>query len=205
MAVRGDILPGHLAHFLLNLALIRRVLLQLGMIYQRTQQTRGALLRLTPLLSDAAIRNAPDVESQEQPESCHISVQQVSLSLDGAQILDHVSLEIPAGRSLRWWGLRAAVRPYSSIYWRACWILIPGSVRINGVDVRHWDLSSLRRLIAYVPQTTFLFSQELQENVRMGQESLPDSGLLRAVEISHLAEDLPQLPHGLATRVGERE
>ena len=204
MAVRGDILPGHLAHFLLNLALIRRVLLQLGMIYQRTQQTRGALQRLTPLLSDAAIRNAPDVESQVQPESCHISFQQVSLSLDGAQILDRVSLEIPAGQVVALVGATGSGK--TLLVNLLARVLDPdsGSVRINGVDVRHWDLSSLRRLIAYVPQTTFLFSQELQENVRMGQESLPDSGLLRAVEISHLAEDLPQLPHGLATHVGEK-
>ena len=205
MTVRGDISPGNFAQFLLYLTLIRQVLLQLGMIYQRTQQTRGALQRLTPLLSDAAIRNAPDVvEPQEQPESCHISFQEVSLSLDGAQILDRVSLEIPAGQVVALVGATGSGKTLMvNLLAR---VLDPdsGSVHINGVDVRHWDLFSLRRLIAYVPQTTFLFSQELQDNVRMGQESLPDSGLLRAVEISHLAEDLPQLPHGLATRVGEK-
>ena len=195
---------GNLLQFLLYLTLIRQMLLRLGMIYQRIQQTRGALQRLTPLLSNATIRNSPDAEPQKQPESCHISFRNVSLSLDGVQILDQVTLEIPAGQVVALVGATGSGK--TLLVNLLARVLDPdsGSVQINDVDLRDWDLPSLRRLIAFVPQTTFLFSQELQENVRMGQKSLPKSDLFRAVEISHLAEDLPQLPHGLATLVGEK-
>lgn len=195
---------GNLLQFLLYLTLIRQMLLRLGMIYQRIQQTRGALQRLTPLLSNATIRNSPDAEPQKQPESCHISFRSVSLSLDGVQILDQVSLEIPAGQVVALVGATGSGK--TLLVNLLARVLDPdsGSVHINDVDLRDWDLPSLRRLIAFVPQTTFLFSQELQENVRMGQKGLPKSDLFRAVGISHLAEDLPQLPYGLATLVGEK-
>ena len=195
---------GNLLQFLLYLTLIRQMLLRLGMIYQRIQQTRGTLQRLTPLLSSATIRNSPDAEPRKQPESCHISFRNVSLSLDGVQILDQVSLEIPAGQVVALVGATGSGK--TLLVNLLARVLDPdsGSVHINDVDIRDWDLASLRRLIAFVPQTTFLFSQELQENVRMGQNSLQKSDLFRAVEISHLAEDLPQLPHGLATLVGEK-
>ena len=195
---------GNLLQFLLYLTLIRQMLLRLGMIYQRIQQTRGALQRLTPLLSNASIRNSPDAEPQKQPGSCHITFRNVSLSLDGVQILDQVSLEIPAGQVVALVGATGSSK--TLLVNLLARVLDPdsGSVHINDVDLRDWDLPSLRRLIAFVPQTTFLFSQKLQENVRMGQRGLPESDLFRAVEISHLAEDLPQLPHGLATLVGEK-
>ena len=204
MTIRAEMDIGNMAHFFFALTLIRQMLLRLGMIYQRLQQTRGALQRLTPLLSYAQIRNSPHANPQVPPESCHISFRDVSLSLDGVQILDRVSLEIPAGEVVALVGATGSGK--TLLVNLLARVLDPdsGAILINGVDVRDWDLESLRRLIAYVPQTTFLFSQELSENVRMGQKNLAESELHRAVEISHLAEDLPQLPDGLATLVGEK-
>ena len=204
MTVRGEITLGNLAQFLFYLALIRQVLLQLGMVYQRVQQTRGALQRLSPLLSEATIRNAPEAALPPHTSSCHISFQEVSLRLAGVSILDRVSLDIPAGQVVALVGATGSGKTLLvSLLAR---ILDPdsGSIRVNGIDTRRWDLRALRRLIAYVPQTTFLFSQQLVENVRMGRENLPERELMQAVEISHLAQDLPQLPHGLATLVGEK-
>ncbi len=211
LTVRGDITLGNLAQFFFYLALIRAVLLQIGMIYQRLQQTRGALRRLTPLLSQPAIRN-PNADTasdgwmyeSNETEPRHISFQDVSLTLDGARVLAGISFEIPAGQ------ITAFVGPTGSgktlLVNLLARVMDPdsGRVCVDGVDVRHWELSALRRSIAYVPQTTFLFSQELQDNLRMGQSGLSEGELLRALEVSHLAEELPQFPQGLATRIGEK-
>ena len=70
--------------------------------------------------------------------------------------------------------------------------------------MRDLNLADLRRALAYVPQSTFLFSQPLHQNVRMSQLALDDEVLLHAVQLSRLSNDLPQLPHGLETLVGER-
>jgi ATP-binding cassette subfamily B protein len=75
---------------------------------------------------------------------------------------------------------------------------------IDGVDVRDIDLGDLRKAIAYVPQSTFLFSDTLRDNVRMSKPNLTDEELDRAVSISRVSNDLPQLPHGLETMVGEK-
>jgi ATP-binding cassette subfamily B protein len=79
-----------------------------------------------------------------------------------------------------------------------------GSVLIDKHDVRQIKLIDLRRNIAYVPQETFLFSQPLHENVRMGQYEISDEDLDRAIHISRVSNDLEQMPDGLDTMVGEK-
>jgi ATP-binding cassette subfamily B protein len=77
-------------------------------------------------------------------------------------------------------------------------------VLVDGIDVRKVKLEALRNAIAYVPQSTFLFSQPLQSNVRMSHLATDDDALMRAVEISRISNDLAQLPQGMETLVGER-
>jgi ATP-binding cassette subfamily B multidrug efflux pump len=79
-----------------------------------------------------------------------------------------------------------------------------GRVTVDGIDVRDIKLKSLRSAVAYVPQQTFLFSQPLHENVRMGNAAISDVDLDRALMISRVSNDLPQMPDGLNTLVGEK-
>jgi len=75
---------------------------------------------------------------------------------------------------------------------------------IDGHDVRSVKLNDLRKSIAYVPQSTFLFSRTLEANVRMGKPDISEGELARAIAISRINNDLTQLPHGVDTIVGEK-
>ena len=88
----------------------------------------------------------------------------------------------------------------------------PGSVLIDGIDVREIPLSVLRGAIGYVPQEPFLFSQTIAQNVAFG---VPESeshgvaksdneGLVAAIDTARLDKDLVDFPEGLDTAVGER-
>ena len=78
-----------------------------------------------------------------------------------------------------------------------------GRVTIDGHDVRDIPLAQLHRAIAFVPQESFLFSATLEENVTWGGD-VDAAHLEQAVQLAQLSNDLPQLPHGLQTMVGER-
>jgi len=79
-----------------------------------------------------------------------------------------------------------------------------GRVLLDGADVRHMSADALRAVMSLAPQEAFLFSATLAENVRFGQPEAPQEALERAAEDSRLAQDLPQLPQGWDTVVGER-
>ncbi|MCU0512912.1 MAG: ABC transporter ATP-binding protein/permease [Anaerolineae bacterium] len=205
MALSGQISLGNFTQFLLYLNLISNVLLQLGTIYQRFQQTRGALKRITPLLQPPGIKDADDAIALAQPRGA-IRFEHVGLkgSTDGKWLLRDIDLEIPAGQVVGLVGPTGCGKTLLVNLISRVSDPDEGSVYLDGVDLRHLHLDDVRRAVAYVPQSTFLFSQPLHENVRMGKPDLSEEELQRAIHIARVSNDLPQLPHGLETLVGEK-
>ena len=79
-----------------------------------------------------------------------------------------------------------------------------GAILFDGRDARSLHLRDLRRLIGYVPQEPFLFSNTLKANLALGCERYSAEELARAVEIARLDRDLEIFPLGADTLVGER-
>jgi ATP-binding cassette subfamily B protein len=82
----------------------------------------------------------------------------------------------------------------------------PGTVFIDGHDVRTIPLHRLRGAIGFVPQEPFLFSASVAENIALGVEDAQASrqGIERAAAIARLDKDVEDLPAGYDTVVGER-
>lgn len=203
MVVEGAMTVGNFVQFLLYLATISTVLLQLGTIYQRYQQTRGALQRLTPLLQSANIQSGANAHPLPKPRG-EIRFEDVSLMLDDTPILQDIFLHIEPGEVVAIVGPTGCGK--TMLVNLIARVLDPteGRVYVDDVDVRDLDLDALRAASAFVPQATFLFSQELYKNVRMGTDDFNDNALDQAIHISRMSNDLPQLPQGLDTLVGEK-
>lgn len=80
----------------------------------------------------------------------------------------------------------------------------PGTLFFDGRDATTLDPLSLRNGLGWVPQEAFLFSATLRENLLVGKPDASDAEIDEAVRIAQLEKDLPQLPKGLETVVGER-
>ncbi|HXU29032.1 MAG TPA: ABC transporter ATP-binding protein [Thermoanaerobaculia bacterium] len=80
----------------------------------------------------------------------------------------------------------------------------PGTLFVDGADLRHLPLERLRAEIGIVPQETFLFSATLSENIALGRPDASEAEILEAAEMAGLGPDLADFPAGLETRVGER-
>lgn len=80
----------------------------------------------------------------------------------------------------------------------------PGTVLVEGIDVVDVSLGQLREAMAVVPQSPFLFSTSLRENVRLSAGEDDDPRLHEVLEAASLQDDIAQLPAGLDTVVGER-
>jgi ATP-binding cassette subfamily B multidrug efflux pump len=79
-----------------------------------------------------------------------------------------------------------------------------GEVRVDGVDVREWDLPRLRRSIALVLQDVFLFAGSIGANIRLGDEAIDDERLRWAAAEVHALPFIERLPEGLDSPVRER-
>lgn len=78
----------------------------------------------------------------------------------------------------------------------------PGSLFVDGTDIRLLDLSAWRQDVSVVPQLPFLFSESLAENVAMGD--MNEERMLQAVHTAALGPDLQALPDGVNTLVGQK-
>lgn len=203
MALSGEITLGNFTQFLLYLTLIGNVLLQLGTIYQRYVQTQGALKRVTPLLQAPDIRSSANPIRLAQPRG-DIRFENVSLKMGDETLLHNINLDLHSGSVVAIVGPTGCGKTLLVNLLARVMDTTEGRVLVDGIDVRDLHLDDLRRAIAYVPQSTFLFSLPLHENVRMGKPDLDGEELLRAIHIARMSNDLPQLPHGLDTLVGER-
>ncbi|HEY8021534.1 MAG TPA: ABC transporter ATP-binding protein [Thermoanaerobaculia bacterium] len=79
-----------------------------------------------------------------------------------------------------------------------------GAVRVDGVDVREWDLTRLRRSVALVLQDAFLFSGTIGANIRLGDSGIDDARLRWSAAEVHALPFIERLPAGLDSPVRER-
>lgn len=79
-----------------------------------------------------------------------------------------------------------------------------GRILINGIDVKDYDLDSLRRAIGVVPQDTPLFNTTIWENIKFGRINAQDDEIWSVIEKAQLSSLLSKLPEGKETIVGER-
>jgi ATP-binding cassette subfamily B protein len=82
----------------------------------------------------------------------------------------------------------------------------PGTVLVDGVDVREIPLASLRGAIGFVPQEPFLFSDTIADNIAFGvaHDEGVEPQMLQAAAVSRLDQDVESFPAGYQTVVGER-
>jgi ATP-binding cassette subfamily B protein len=79
-----------------------------------------------------------------------------------------------------------------------------GAVRVDGYDVRHADLVSLRQQIGIVLQTSLLFSATVRENIAFGRPDASEEEVIAAAEAAQAHDFIQELPNGYDTVVGER-
>jgi subfamily B ATP-binding cassette protein MsbA len=126
-----------------------------------------------------------------------------ALARERAAALADVSLEVAAGESLAIVGRSGSGKSTLVNLLPRFYDAGAGSVRIDGHDVRDYELRNLREQIAVVSQDVVLFDDTIRNNIAFGRE-LPDAAIERAAEAAHVLEFARSQPAGLDALVGDR-
>ena len=199
---------GGLIQFNGYLMMLNWPVVALGWLITIVGQAEGAMNRLLSVQNRAAtIADGPATLPIGQVNGA-VRFEDVSLTLNGTAILRNISLDIPAGSSVAIVGAIGSGK--SSLINLILRLFDPtaGRVTLDGVDLRHVPLETLRRGVGYVPQETFLFSATLAENILYGvEQSEParaEALVAQASGLAGLARDVAGFPEGYQTMLGER-
>jgi ATP-binding cassette subfamily B protein len=138
-----------------------------------------------------------------------VRFEHVSFAYDARRpILHDISFTIPAGHKLAVVGASGAGKStLSRLLFRFFDITAnetPGSIRIDGQDIRQITQASLRKSIGIVPQDTVLFNDTLYHNIAYGRPDASREEVLEAARAAHLDRFIEGLPDGYESKVGER-
>ena len=120
------------------------------------------------------------------------------------QVLQNISLHVPAGSILAIVGPTGSGKSTLAALIARLWDASPGTLLIDGRPIREWPLETLRRAVGYVPQDTFLFSETLRENLAFGVDEATDQQIREAAEVASIAAEIDEFPAKFDTMVGER-
>ena len=176
-----------------------------GMVMNTIQQGRAAMQRLEEMFSVK-----PLVEEPQDPlplnEIDTIEVKGLTFSYPGTQreVLRNVDFELKRGQFV---GIVGTVGSGKSTLVKVISKLYPvesGKIFINGIDINKLHSRDIRRLISYVPQETFLFSDSVSQNVAFGMEKYDIEKVKEVVKLAAVDEDVEKFPEKYDTLVGQR-
>lgn len=153
--------------------------------------------------------STPEIVSPEKPEhdghiKGDIDLDHVSLSFDGNTVLKDINMHIPAGATVGIMGPTGSGK--SSILNLITRFVDPekGTVKIDGVNVKKYNLQDLRRNIGIALQDVFLFSDTVESNISYGVPDAPNEVVYRSAQDADADSFVKRLPDGYDTIVGER-
>ncbi len=206
MALAGQLTAGQIAAFIALVAYLLVPLRLLGVLLPVFQRSEASLERIYTVLD--AVPTRPDA-GRAVPVPIGATGPTLTLRHLGhafadapdRPVLHDLDVVIPGGSTVGIFGRTGAGK--STLLRLLARLENPpeGAVLVDGVDLTRLDLDDWRRRITMVPQTPFLFSETIAENVGLGVTGPP---VERAVAAASLSVDLATLPDGLATVVGER-
>lgn len=135
----------------------------------------------------------------------HIQFQNVWFAYKGEDwVLKDVSFEVEPGQSIALVGHTGSGKTTITNLLMRFYDIQQGKILLDGVDVRDWDLQSLRENFAVVLQDVFLFSGSIENNIRLGNENITDERIRWAAHEVRADRFIEQIPEGYKSEVKER-
>jgi len=165
----------------------------------------GSLNNIRELLVTDNKPYLKDGERQFPGLQAAIAFQSVDFGYDPQQpILTDINLTIKQGEMTALVGASGAGKTTLVDLLPRFYDVTHGSIFIDGVDIREFQINSLRKQFAIVSQDTFIFNTSVRDNIAYGSEGATDDEIVEVARLANALEFIQEMPEGFATRLGDR-
>ena len=196
LIVGGSMTTGELTSLFSYAMQILMSLMMVAMVFVMITMSKASAERIVEILEEQ-----PDLHNPENPvtevKSGDIDFENVNFSYKGDEhklALRDVNLHIKAGQTIGILGGTGSAKSTLVQLIPRLYDVTSGSVKVGGVDVRAYDIETLRSEVAMVLQKNVLFSGTIKENLRWGNEHASDEELERVCKLAQADEFIQQMP-----------
>ena len=199
----GNMSTGNLMSFFTYIMQILSSLMMLSMVFVMITMSRASAERIVEVLDEES-----DITNCDNPvyEVKDGSVEFTDVSFSYAKrpdktVLDDIDLIIPSGQTVGIIGGTGSSKSSLVQLIPRLYDVTGGCVKVGGVDVRNYDLQTLRHNVAMVLQKNTLFSGTIKENLRWGNPDATDEELVHACRLAQADDFIRTFPDGYDTYI----
>lgn len=201
--VIGNMSTGNLMSFFTYIMQILSSLMMLSMVFVMITMSRASAERIVEVLEEKS-----DITNCDNPvyEVKDGSVEFTDVSFSYAKrpdktVLDDIDLIIPSGQTVGIIGGTGSSKSSLVQLIPRLYDVTGGCVKVGGIDVRNYDLQTLRHNVAMVLQKNTLFSGTIKENLRWGNPDATDEELVHACRLAQADDFIRTFPDGYDTYI----
>ena len=201
--VIGNMSTGNLMSFFTYIMQILSSLMMLSMVFVMITMSRASAERIVEVLDEESDITNCDNPAYEVKDG---SVEFTDVSFSYAKrpdktVLDDIDLIIPSGQTVGIIGGTGSSKSSLVQLIPRLYDVTGGCVKVGGVDVRNYDLQTLRHNVAMVLQKNTLFSGTIKENLRWGNPDATDEELVHACRLAQADDFIRTFPDGYDTYI----
>src|SRR5690554_3661773 len=132
-----------------------------------------------------------------------ISIENINFAYEKDNVLKNFSLQVPKGKTVALVGQSGSGKSTIANLLTRFYDVQNGSIKIDGTDVKDFNLQSLRGLMGLVTQDSILFNDTIKNNLLLGKENATDEEIIDALKVANAYEFVKDLPDGIETNIGD--
>ncbi len=195
---------GTIVEFVIYINMLTFPVSAIGWTASMIQRAAASQKRLNEFLSiEPTIQNKGTQKIQSLKGEVEFKNVEFIYPHSGIKALVQFSLKVQPGQKVLILGKTGSGKSSIAQLLNRLYHVNKGQILMDGMPIESIDFTSLRRLIGYVQQDVFLFSDSVKNNIQFGLAST-DAEIEAAASSAHIYKEIKQLPNGFETLVGER-
>ena len=152
--------------------------------------------------TEPQVRNKPDAKELDEFKD-QIEFDNITFSYDDNPVLEDISFTVKKGSTVALVGPSGAGKSTLADLLPRFYDVTKGSIRLDGLDTRDYEIESLRSHMGIVTQESILFNDTVKNNIQFAVEDATDQDIERAAKIANAHEFISSMEDGYDTYIGE--